>query len=324
MSPMDSDRGNLNASPVHREELEKYLVCDDALMACEICGSADFRPCATGWQGMKIVSCRSCGLQFVNPRPSFETLAKAVGGERSSIGASNLRKGPLPGEERGVIELRQRRYRSQIEQLEARVPPGPRCLLDVGCGDGAFLQYAADRGWHVAGTNVSDRGIELLRERLGFHAYFGRLHEIDFNAPDTVHPDRAARRFTVIRLNHVLEKSHHPARDLQVCRRILQPAGILFLSVPNVASLNHRAKSLASRLRVKARPWKHYATIHRLFFFTADTLERLLDRSGFEIVHWRTPVLRKAGQSEALHQMVRALLEFPRWANILEVYARPA
>ena len=299
--------------------MEKHLVYDDALMACEACGSADFRPFASDWHGMKIVSCRGCGLQFVNPRPSFETLSKVVYVERYYTRDGKLQREQLPGEERAVIELRQRQYRSQIEQLEALLPRPPRSLLDVGCGDGPFLQYAADRGWHVAGTNVSERGIELLRDRLGFHAYLGRLHEIDFNAPDS-----AARCFTAIRLDHVLEHSHHPARDLQVCRRILEANGILFLSVPNVASLNHRAKSLVSRLRLKARPWKHYTNARHLFFFTADTLERLLDRSGFEIVHWQTPVLWKAGRSEALHQMYRALLEFPRWANVLDVYARPA
>jgi len=299
--------------------MEKHLVYDDALMACEACGSADFRPFASDWHGMKIVSCRGCGLQFVNPRPSFETLSKVVYVERYYTRDGKLQREQLPGEERAVIELRQRQYRSQIEQLEALLPRPPRSLLDVGCGDGPFLQYAADRGWHVAGTNVSERGIELLRDRLGFYAYLGRLHEIDFNAPDS-----AARCFTAIRLDHVLEHSHHPARDLQVCRRILEANGILFLSVPNVASLNHRAKSLVSRLRLKARPWKHYTNARHLFFFTADTLERLLDRSGFEIVHWQTPVLWKAGRSEALHQMYRALLEFPRWANVLDVYARPA
>ncbi len=319
MSANHSDPGKLNLFTASRAELEKHLVCDDTLLACEACGAADFRPFATDWHGMKIVSCQNCGLQFVNPRPSFETLSKVVYVERYYTRDGKLQREPLPGEEQALTEGHKRQYRTQIERLEALVVRGPRSLLDVGCGDGTFLQYAADRGWHVAGTEVSERGIQLLRERLGFHAYFGRLHEIVFNTPDW-----PASRFTAIRLNHVLEHIHHPARDLQVCRRILEPNGILFLSVPNVASLNNRAKSLASRLRLKARPWKHYTTIHHLFFFTADTLERLLERSGFEIVHWETPVLWKAGRSEALHQMYRALLEFPRWANVLDVYARPA
>ncbi len=296
------------------------LFFDDGLMACEACGSAEFRPFASDWQGAKIVSCRSCGLRFVNPRPSFESLARAGWGEGLSGTDRSLQRAPSGGQERALVEWRQRQYRSQIEQLEARVPPGPHSLLDVDCGDGAFLQYAADRGWHVFGTNPAEGdGIQRLRARPGFHAYLGRLHEIDFRAPDAVQ-----RRFSAVRLHHVLERSHHPARDLQVCRRILQPNGILLLSVPNVASLEHRLKSLTSRLRLKARPWKHYAALQHFFFFTADTLERLLDRCGFEILHWQTPVLQKVGRSEARHEVHRALLEFPRWASTLEVYARLA
>lgn len=296
------------------------LAFDDELIACEACGSAAFRPFAIDWQGVRIVSCRSCGLRFVNPRASFETLTKMGRQERLSPAESERRRRLSAGEEQAFVESCRRRYRSQIEQLEACVPPGRHSLLEVDCGDGAFLQYAADRGWHVAGTNPAERdSTQLLRECLPFQAYRGRLHEIDFRAPDG-----AVHRFSAIRLDCVLGRSHHPARDLQICRRVLQPNGILFLTVANVASLDHGVKSLTSRLRLKARAWKHYAAGQHLFFFTADTLDRLLDRCGFEILHRQTPVLPKRGRSDLLHHMHRVFLEIPGWASTLEAYARPA
>ena len=298
------------------------LVFDDKLIACEACGSAEFRPFATDWQGVRIVSCRSCGLRFVNPRPSFGTLAKRSFQERLSTAESAPgSRLSVSGEEQAFVESCRRRYRSQMEQLEARVPPRPHSLLEVDCGDGAFLHYAGDRGWQVVATNISERGAQLLGVGQGFQAYRGRLHEIDFSAPSrSVGP----HRFSAIRLDGVLDRSHHPAHDLQVCRRILQPNGILLLTVANVASLDGRIKTLTSRVRLKARAWKHYAGGQHLFFFTADTLDRLLDRCGFEILHRQTPVVPKGGRSHVVHQIYRAFLEIPGWASTLEVYARPA
>jgi 2-polyprenyl-3-methyl-5-hydroxy-6-metoxy-1,4-benzoquinol methylase len=217
-----------------------------------------------------------------------------------------------------MLEMRQRCHRSLIKQLEALVPRGPRSLLDVECADGTFLQCAAGFGWHVAGTGMSPRGIELLHDHPGFHAYGGQLPEIDFSAPDS-----SARCFTAIRLNHVLEYSHHPAHDLEVCRGILETHGVLLLTVTNAASLIHHAKNLASRLRLTSRPWQHYTAAYQFYFFTPDALARLLERSGFEVLRWQTRVAWHRARDKVLHQLYRALLEFPRWADELDVFARP-
>ena len=46
-----------------------------------------------------------------------------------------------------------------------RLAEGDR-VLDIGCGSGAFLRLAADRGANVAGVDASDALIEVARRRL--------------------------------------------------------------------------------------------------------------------------------------------------------------
>src|SRR5260370_38811561 len=72
-------------------------------------------------------------------------------------------------------------WRKRLDLLERQPAPGGR-LLDVGAGIGTFLALAAERGWQVAGTEISESAVRLARERHGLQLRPAQLEEAGFEA----------------------------------------------------------------------------------------------------------------------------------------------
>jgi len=268
-------------------------------VTCPLCGHQP-RRFATDFQGLALARCGTCGLEFQSPRPVFEQLATAV------YGASYHR-----ADEATVDATRAGEFGRQLDTLERLLPRDRRRLLDVGCGAGAFLRFAASRGWHLEGTDVLVT--EWARDA-GVRLWEGHLPAIDFGAS----------RFDVVRFNHVLEHTVNPLVELQCARRWLSPGGVLLVGVPNLAGLSTQLKSWQSRLRLKSKPWRHYAALHHFWFFAPQTLIRLVEAAGFHTVYWETPVHEHPGRPRWLTAGYRAVLTTVRRGSLLDLYARVA
>ena len=265
---------------------------------CPLC-DADPRPFAVDPQGFQLGRCPRCGLEFVSPRPVLRLLAERVYARDYHHERADFE---LTAENRAL-------FGRQLDRLQALLGHNGR-VLDVGCGGGAFLRAAQERGWQAAGTDIE---LEPAAQSSGARLWAGTLGSIDFGG----------ERFDALRFHHVLEHTPNPLAELERARALLQPQGVLYLSVPNLAGLSPRLKSWQSRLRVKARPWRHYAALHHLWFFTPQTLRRVVERAGFVVAHWETPVPPKENRPAWRTSLLRAALETPRWGSILDFYCRP-
>lgn len=281
-----------------RAEVEAALP-DREPVDCPLCGVRP-RPFGVDFQGFQLARCGACGLEFQHPRPVFERLAAAV-----------YTSDYHPRGHETVDCGRERTFARQLRRLERYAPRRPAALLDVGCGAGAFLGYARARGWTVAGTDV--RVTDEAR-RHGGRLWQGQLPDIDFGGA----------RFDAVRLNHVLEHTPDPLRELRRARRLVAAGGVLLVGVPNVAGLSIRAKSWQSRLGLKRRRWKHYGALHHFWFFTPATLAALVAAAGFAVAHWETPAEDRPGRSRWTRALVGGALEVARMGGILDLYARPA
>lgn len=268
-------------------------------VVCPLC-SISPKPFAVDYQGFTLCRCEGCRLEFVSPRLSFEELAEKVYSDNyfPKRDANNR-----PSEETAHYIYR------QLGDFE-RLLGDRRKILDIGCGNGAFLDLAREAGWSIAGADIKLSSDAL---KLKCPLWEGRLQEIDFNN----------ERFDLIRLNHVLEHTQDPLQELRICLNLLRPGGILFLSVPNIAGISPRLKSLQSRLGLKSHRWRHYAAMHHLFFFSPKTLNELVTRAGFEILEWNTPVLKKEGQNVFVESIYRKIMERSRSSSILDLYCTP-
>jgi SAM-dependent methyltransferase len=196
----------------------------------------------------RIVRCVRCGLIYVSPRPT------------QGAGAGIYRR--LRDERYASLrEERVAHFEQDLVELERFGPTGP--LLDVGCGSGYFLEAARRRGWEpVRGVELNSWMVELGREA-GLDIASGELREQGY-------PDGA---FQLVSFWDVIEHMNDPRAELAEAHRILRPGGVLALLVPDAESF--WARLLGER-------WWAVIRMH-LFYFTRETVTRLLEQSGFAV-----------------------------------------
>ena len=148
--------------------------------------------------------------------------------------------------------------RARLQRIK-RLKTGHR-LLDVGCGKGRFLAYAARHGWDVFGLEPAENGREIARHRLG-ERVVASLDELPSD-----------KQFDVITLWHVLEHVSEPTSLLTEIHPHVAPGGVLCIAVPNFDSL---------QARIGGRSWGHLDVPRHRVHYTPQTIRRTLERSGY-------------------------------------------
>jgi 2-polyprenyl-3-methyl-5-hydroxy-6-metoxy-1,4-benzoquinol methylase len=281
-----SDRSVIEAEIKNMEEV-----------LCPLCDIAP-KPFAVDYQGFQLCRCPRCDLQFLSPRPTFEQLSEKVYNETYHAETETSER---------LSDATRYQFERQFSTIEQLLGHKGR-ILDVGCGNGTFLKLGQARGWEAFGCDIVLS--PYVRELKSFPLWEGRLLEIDFGNS----------RFDAIRFNHVLEHTQNPLAELERSRALLDPGGIVYISVPNIAGVSTHLKNLQSRLHLKKRRWRHYAALHHLWFFTPKTLRRLIEKAGLRVLSWETPVYKKEGQSVLVESGLRQVLERSRSSSILDFY----
>jgi 2-polyprenyl-3-methyl-5-hydroxy-6-metoxy-1,4-benzoquinol methylase len=145
--------------------------------------------------------------------------------------------------------------------------PGPRKILDAGCGDGRFLEVlrsAAPKDWELVGIDLAPSAVEKCKAR-GFEAYASRIE--DFKQADGT--------FDAVIMLQLIE---HVADPVAITKRVfemLRPGGIFVVETPNLAGVDYRL--------FKHRWWGHYHFPRHWNLFSTERLHRMLADAGFEI-----------------------------------------
>jgi SAM-dependent methyltransferase len=106
----------------------------------------------------------------------------------------------------------------------------PGRLLDVGCGNGQFLNKMHTRGWEVCGVDFDPKAVENARQLYKLDVRAGSLADQHF-------PDSS---FDAVTANHVIEHLPDPVAFLGEARRIVKPGGCLIVTTPNNQGLGHQ------------------------------------------------------------------------------------
>lgn len=223
---------------------------------CQICGAIDERP-VTVQNGWDIVRCARCSFVYVNPRPDNETLARLY-----------LKYLPDKMADPLAWDSYMREVFSKAADVIARHKPRGGRLIDIGCGYGFFLAEMKRRGgWELDGMDVSTTATDYTAS-LGFRITQGTLETVRY-------PDCS---FDAVTMLYVLEHVTDPAGVLAEVRRILKPGGMLLLRVPHTTPIVEFLKVFGIRNNLYDPPF-------HLSDFSATTIKRLLEQSGFTGIH---------------------------------------
>jgi 2-polyprenyl-3-methyl-5-hydroxy-6-metoxy-1,4-benzoquinol methylase len=216
-------------------------------------------------RGFPIVRCTVCELVFANPQVDESLVLDEyrAGAER----ANDLWVDVLTSERQ--LELDREKFTEILDELEPYRGGGK--LLDVGTSIGLFLRLALDRGWDAVGNEFGARARAVARERF----------DVDVSGESLAGMALEPESFDIVTLNSVLEHVNAPREMLREVGALLRPGGVVFLIVPNVDSLacrvlHERAATFDGR--------------NHLVYFSPQTLTRMLEESGFDVVELHTRV----------------------------------
>ena len=151
-----------------------------------------------------------------------------------------------------------------VGEVGKLVKPGK--LLDVGCNLGELMEAARDLGWDAEGVEPNARAAAFVRSK-GFTVHDQPLERLGLEPSS----------YSTIIINQVLEHIHDPHPLLTEARRLLRSGGVLFVSVPCLAS--------PIPFLLKRERWYALVPQEHVWQFTPRTLDGLVTRKGFRVAH---------------------------------------
>jgi 2-polyprenyl-3-methyl-5-hydroxy-6-metoxy-1,4-benzoquinol methylase len=202
----------------------------------------------------RYVRCPGCELVFLNPRPMGAVVEEFYREDYD--------------EAYGEVEASSDRdpvFESVAHRLGLyRQPPGR--LLDIGCGDGAFLALCQSAGWTCYGLELSKKAVVRATRRDLAMLSSGWLERTDEHEP-----------FDVITLLNVLQTATNPASLLRQVASALTPSGLVVIRETN--GVFHLPMRTPARL-VGSRSDQAF----HLFLYSPQALRSLLKGIGLETI----------------------------------------
>lgn len=287
------DRRRVARREIRRSENQKAPVAERQWGPCPLCeaDNAEFLFVKNSYRHAR---CRLCGLVFVNPMPTAAELDAIYQNPLYFANRNEWTYGynDYFGEREFYAALFERRVRQCERALGAANGRGRR-LLDVGCAAGFLLEVARERGWQVAGVEISRHAASFANERLGGAVRNGTLEQAQFDNDF----------FDCVVMLDILEHVADPVGLLREAVRVLRPGGLLLLSAPNVRSLS---------ARLAGRRWFHFKRDH-VVLFSERTLLRAIDAVGLDCFD-----LRRNGKMVSLNYLfARLKCYLPALGNFL-------
>jgi 2-polyprenyl-3-methyl-5-hydroxy-6-metoxy-1,4-benzoquinol methylase len=159
-------------------------------------------------------------------------------------------------------------------EIAAFVPKNIKTILDVGCGEGAFLKLIKEQ------TGAETWGIEVafeVAEKAKGHIdkiVTGKVEDVLNSIPNAY--------FNCITFNDVLEHLLEPTEVLKMIRPKLSENGIVIASIPNVRYFRNLYNLLVKK------DWEYTdagildSTHFR--FFTQKSMKRMFEDAGYNLI----------------------------------------
>jgi SAM-dependent methyltransferase len=239
-----------------------------AVPACPVCGQSGGQPVAQG-QDYEMQTCANlwivrqcgcCGALRLDPRPDDAALPAIYPSSYYSYAMSETLS-PLILWGKSVLDG------LKFGAILRRLARPPMSYLDIGCGDGHYLDLMAKKGLkpeRIFGVELG--ASENLRHK-GFRIFDRRVEDCDLVA---------AGSLDLVTMFHVIEHVADPVLVLSRVRGWLSPEGLLALETPNTDSLDARL--------FRARWWGGYHFPRHWVLFDPVSIRIALEKAGLEML----------------------------------------
>lgn len=242
------------------EFAEKYI-SELEIVPCNACGGEDYEVIAQRERfglPLQTVICRTCGLIYLNPRPTKRMYAEFY--------QSDYRK-TVSGSDEGDESQFQKEYQfanTVILPVIRRILPGwaPATIMELGSSYGGILEahlqaFPGSRGYGVEPLlKIGD----FSRKRTSATIYTSLVE--DFQPEQT---------YDLVILSRTLNHTLDPLANLVKVRSMLDPNGYFVLALQDpVSHLVHL-------------PLETVSEMTHPYMFTRDSVEHLLSKAGLEL-----------------------------------------
>jgi 2-polyprenyl-3-methyl-5-hydroxy-6-metoxy-1,4-benzoquinol methylase len=234
----------------------------ESVSICPICSSSSFtkflsaKDHTTTGEQFEIVKCAKCDFTLTNPRPDINSIGKYYQSEKyiSHTGGSKSLFDKV------YVFARTITLGWKLKLINKHKSVGS--ILDYGCGTGEFLHHLKNHGWATTGIepseNARQKAASLLKTSVS-----ESIDQIKGN------------EFDMITLWHVLEHIHDLNEKLLAIKSLLKQDGTIFIAVPN-----HEAPDAQKY----GAYWAGYDVPRHLWHFSKDTMRKLFDKTGLELI----------------------------------------
>lgn len=234
---------------------------------CLVCKSREMKPIYSG----TLIRCMNCGFVTANMDLNPDEIEKLYGGAY------------FKGEEYLDYEknkaILQKNFRKKVKAME-RIAGREKItsILEIGCAYGFFGEVVRSMipGSSYLGFDVSQEAIRYAAENLNLNV--SRADYLEYKADN---------QFTDVCMWDVIEHLQYPDRFLDKIYPDLKSGGRLWITTGDIDALVPR---------IMKRRWRMIHPPTHLHYFSARTLNNLLNRKGFQVQQISYPAVARGLQ----------------------------
>lgn len=199
----------------------------------------------------RVMRCTTCGLCRTDPWIPEEERARYYEPEEQSGAGKASRIGM---------------YQNRLADRLAKALGGDagKRVLDIGCGQGVFLELMRERGFDTFGVELGEESARVAREERGLDVVTGDLFTLQAEQES----------LDAVVMSHLIEHVADPIAVLRRVRDLLKPGGIALISLPNYRCIE---------LRIFGANWYPWCLPAHLYHFDKRSISQAAEMAGLKV-----------------------------------------
>lgn len=233
---------------------------------CPICFQKKFSVKYT-INNYQIVQCDNCKLVMLNQKLKFEEVVDLYKNNYFNGNANGSGYFNYNTMEKSLRKNFRKRVKKIIAQTGRNIS-----LLDVGAGQGFFVDECLKEGIKAEGLEISKEALIYTEKELKIKMYAGTIEDF-----------KPSKKYDVITLWDVIEHVYEPNRFLKIINESLKDNGFIFLSTGDIDSFV---------AKISGSAWHLFNLPEHAYFYSKKTINKLLNKNDFRVLSVEYPYFR--------------------------------